>query len=327
MTILKKNPILITGSHRSGSTWVGQMIAYASSVSYIHEPLNLNHKPGICNAKFNYQFPYICKKNENVYLNAFEDCFNFKYHFLEDLKTIESLKDFFRSTREFFRFSKYRVLNNRPLIKDPIAVFSTEWLAKRFNMDVVVLIRHPAAFAGSIKKVKWSHPFDHFLKQPLLMNDHLHEFRLEIEEFSKTEKDILDQAILLWNLIHHMILKYQNNNPDWIFLKHEDLSRRPLEEFRNLYNNLDLKFTKNIEDKIKAFSLLDNSEQIKGKSRSTILKWQKRLIGDHSESRMRDSKKNVWSWKNRLTNDEVKKIKENTQKIASKFYTEEDWAG
>jgi hypothetical protein len=260
-----------------------------------------------------------------LYLNAIEDCFNFRHHFLEDLKTIKSLKEFFWSTREFIRFNKYRMSKNRPLVKDPIAIFSAEWLATRFNMDVVVLIRHPAAFAGSLKKVNWSHPFDHFLKQPLLIQDHLHEYRSEIEKFSKTEKDIVDQAILLWNLIHHMILKYKKNNPNWIFVKHEDLSRDSLDGFRSLFNRLGLNFTKNIEDKIAEFSLLTRTEKHIRKRRSKILKLKKRLIGDHSENRMRNSKKNIFSWKKRLTKDEIEKIKKKTQIISNNFYTEEDW--
>ena len=34
------NPILVTGSHRSGTTWAGQMLATAPGIGYIHEPFN-----------------------------------------------------------------------------------------------------------------------------------------------------------------------------------------------------------------------------------------------------------------------------------------------
>lgn len=325
MSNSNKNPILVTGSHRSGSTWVGRMIAHESSVSYIHEPFNLHHRPGICKAKFDYQFPYICNENEDSYVNDLKNCLSFKYYLFEELKTTRSYKDFVRSLLGYIRFTKYRILKKRPLIKDPIAVFSAEWLAKRFDMDVVVIIRHPAAFVGSIKKVKWSHPFNHFLQQPLLMQHHLYEYKSEIEEFSKTEKDIIDQAILLWNLIHHMILNFKNNNPNWIFVRHEDLSSRPIEEFRYLYNRLDLTFSTDIEEKIKAFSFPDSSDKFKESSKLKIQEWQKRVMGEHSKKRKRNSRSNIWSWKKRLAKEEVKKIKEKTSIIASKFYSEEDW--
>lgn len=171
----------------------------------------------------------------------------------------------------------------------------------------VVLIRHPAAFAGSLKKAKWTHQFDHFLKQPLLIQHHLYEYRSEIDEYSKTDKNIVDQAILLWNLIHHMILKYRDNNPNWIFIKHEDLSRQPIEEFGKLYKRLGLSYSRNIQKTIKEYSFLDKSKK-------------------NIDPLKRESKSNIWEWGKRLTTDEIIKIKENTKEISSQFYTEEDWS-
>ena len=306
MSNSNKKPILITGSHRSGSTWVGRMIALPSSVAYIHEPFNLHHRPGICKAKFDYWFPYICDENESFYLNDIKDCLQFKYQFVEELRTTKSTKDIARLLRDYILFTRYRILKKRPLVKDPIAVFSAEWLAKSFDMDVVVLIRHPAAFAGSLKKAKWAYPFDHFLQQPLLIQHHLSEYRAEIDELSKTDKNIVDQAILLWNLIHHMILKYRDNNPNWIFVRHEDLSKHPVEGFSNLYDRLCLNFSTDIHQEIKKYSFADSSKETLDLLR-------------------RNSRSNVWTWKTRLTDDEIRKIKENTHEIANQFYTEKDW--
>ena len=302
------------------------MIAYDQSLAYIHEPFNPDHKSGVCKADFKYKFPYICEENESVYIKDLEDCFSYKYHFLEDIRTARSIIKIARSIFNYCRFTKYRILKKRALVKDPIAVFSSEWLAKRFNMDVVVLIRHPAAFAGSLKKVRWSHPFQHFLQQPLLMQHRLREYQSQIEEFSRNEKNIVDQAILLWNLVHHVILYYQENYPDWVFVKHEDLSSRPIEEFRNLYNRLGLTFSKDIEDKIGKFSFSDGSNH-SGRRPYTIPNWRDKLTGEYLQQYKRNSKANIWSWKKRLTDDEVKKIKRHTNNIASKFYSQKDWEG
>ena len=35
-------PIIITGSHRSGTTWVGNIIKNSPMIYYIHEPLTPN---------------------------------------------------------------------------------------------------------------------------------------------------------------------------------------------------------------------------------------------------------------------------------------------
>ena len=54
-----KKIILITGSPRSGTTWIGKMIASAPSVGYIHEPFNPAHNTGICAACIEDWFTYI----------------------------------------------------------------------------------------------------------------------------------------------------------------------------------------------------------------------------------------------------------------------------
>ena len=40
--VLKIRPILVTGSHRSGSTWVGNMIALSPEIQYIPETFKPN---------------------------------------------------------------------------------------------------------------------------------------------------------------------------------------------------------------------------------------------------------------------------------------------
>jgi hypothetical protein len=199
----------------------------------------------------------------------------------------------------------------RPLLKDPIALFSAEWLSSRFNMDTVVLIRHPTAFAGSLKAKNWTHPFSHFLKQPLLMNEHLQPFKEEIEEFANNEKDIIDQAALLWNLIHYMILKYRRNNPNWIYVRHEDISRDPLNGFRSLFENLKLDFSDHVAKSIERYSFAQVSTNMQSKHK----------LHDLS----RDSLANIYTWKQRLTSSEIKRLKSKTQKISQEFYSEDEW--
>ena len=218
----------MTGSHRSGSTWVGTTLGKSSSVGYIHEPFNLEHRLGICGAKFDYWFPYITEDNEEIVCEEIQKTLDFKYNIIGELEIINSLKDVGRLFRDYGIFVKYRLLKVRPLIKDPIAIFSTEWLASKFNMDVVVLIRHPAAFVSSIKVKQWSFPFSHLLAQPLLIRDYLYPFKEEIEEYTIQEKDVIEQAILLWKIIHYVIIEYQKNHKNWIFIRHEDISRDPV---------------------------------------------------------------------------------------------------
>jgi hypothetical protein len=199
----------------------------------------------------------------------------------------------------------------RPLIKDPLAFFSAEWLAANFDMEVVVMIRHPAAFASSIKSKNWKHPFDHFLKQPLLMERYLSPFASRIKKFAQEEQDIIDQAALLWIMIHSTILRYKEQYPEWIFVRHEDLSRDPMTGFEKLYDRLDLAYDEDASIVIKEHS--SPSKEIGISHRKTY------------KNLERDSAANIWSWKTRLAPTEVQRIKAQVQEVSREFYSDDDW--
>src|SRR5262249_51820810 len=141
--------------------------------------------------------------------------------------------------------------------KDPIALFSAHWLSTKFGTDTIVTIRHPAAFAASLKRKHWSHPFSHFLNQPLLMKEHLHPFEKEIKNFAENDRDIVDQASLLWKLIHYMVLKFRATNPEWIYVRHEDLSRNPVDGFKSLFERIGLEFSERESEAIQWHSNLE----------------------------------------------------------------------
>ena len=75
-----EHPILVTGTHRSGTTWVGKMLAADPSSAYISEPLNVLHRPGVLRAKVSHWYQYVCEDNQGVYLPAFKKLLNFDYH-------------------------------------------------------------------------------------------------------------------------------------------------------------------------------------------------------------------------------------------------------
>ena len=301
-SVSPNSPILVIGSHRSGSTWVGRMIAKSPKVGYIHEPLNIHHRPGICDARFYYWFPYICHDNESIYYSSLYDTLHFKYKVGAELKALKTPKDIGRFIRDYCVFSHFRRKQLIPLIKDPIAIFSAEWLAARYNMRVIVLIRHPAAFTGSLKEKGWSHPFDHFLKQPLLMRDHLRKYEADINRYAVEEQDPVDQAILLWCMIHGVILEYQKKHPDWIFVRHEDISRRPVEDFQTLFDQLNLDWSDDIE---------------------SIIRHHSNSVNQHGL--MRNSETNIWTWKTRLSSAEIEKVYKQTGDIWHEFYSSDDW--
>lgn len=310
MSTNSAKPILVTGSHRSGSTWVGRMIASSPNVAYIKEPFNPKHDLRICKVHFDYWFTYICEENEQDYYEQIKNTIQFRSDLIANLKLSKRPGEWKQEVGRYLEYLKYRKIKVRPLLKDPIAVFSTGWLSSKFKTDTIVLIRHPLAFAGSIKVNKWAHPFSHFLAQPLLMEHHLYPFEEEIRYFAQDDRDIVDQAALLWKLIHFMILKYRESNPNWIYLRHEDLSNDPLNGFKTLFNKLDLEFSDPVAEVVAKHSLLAYATDSKS---------------DLYKGIQRDSASNIKNWENRLTPSEVIRIKAQVNGISKEFYTEEEW--
>jgi hypothetical protein len=175
-------------------------------------------------------------------------------------------------------------------------------------MDVVVVIRHPAAVVNSYKTLNWSQSFSDFLNQPLLMREHLAPFETEICEFAHNKFDIIDQIAFLWKLTHHVLLKYRQIRPNWIFVRHIDLAQEPISNFRCIFEKLQIPLDLNIERKIMAYSSSENSTQ------STDL-----------YSVKRDSRQVVWSWKNQLKLSEITRIRERVKDVSEAFYSEEEW--
>ncbi len=277
-------------------------------LAYLWEPFSLRARPGICNAPFRYWFPFVCEENEGAFRGPVADTLAFRYRPVAELRSLRSPKDTARFARDWWTTEEHRRRHALPLLKDPIAVFSAGWLADTFEMDVVVLIRHPAAFVRSIVRQGWDHPFDHFLRQPLMMRDQLGAYEEEIRRFADVEQPLIDQAILLWNLIHMQIRRFRDERPTWTFLRHEDLSREPVRGFRALYERFGFSWTPSVQRTIEEHSGVDNPEET-----------------TDAASHRRDSARSITAWKARLSSEEVARIRTATADVAAAFYSDDDW--
>lgn len=312
----KKNstkPILVTGSHRSGTTWVARVLSASPHVAYINEPFNLDFPEG--RKTFAYWFTYVTKNNQSLYYDYIKKTLSLHRNISLDVKSINSLEDAKKTIKSLLELLDYLLRGNnkikpKPLFKDPIAIFSAEWLAKTFGMDVLILIRHPAAFASSLKKLNWQFSFRNFVEQPNLMRDHLYRFEKEINQFANNQQDIIDQASLLWKCIYHTVATYMKIHRDWIFLRHEDISRDPLTNFEYLFNRFGLDFSPEIRSIILEYSSPRNPSEQPQDNPFTI---------------KRDSLSNIWNWKNRLSDSEIERIRKSVEEISMEFYSDEDW--
>lgn len=304
-----RRPILITGAPRSGTTWVGRMLAEDPGVRYIHEPFNIAAPQCRCGVNLDYWFYYATSGDLALHRHL-KHLLASPVHPTNILNAIDAVLSNQRRN-EGLRGLKSIAISlrtRRPLIKDPLAIFSAEWLVTQFDMDVFVLIRHPAAFVASYKKLGWTHPFWHFLQQPALLQDCLPLFTSEIEAFVNERRDLIEQAALLWRLIHFQIHRYQLAHPDWIFIRYMDLARDPLTGFTDIFRRAGLPFTKSIQAKIVKYATASDQREL-----------------DNPYSIQRDSRSSIERWKQQLTASEVDRIRIQVADVSSFFYTDDEW--
>jgi hypothetical protein len=308
MATTSVRPILVTGTHRSGSTWVGEMIARHPRVVHVWEPFN----PGVPRSPVKYWFHHVTDEDQEQFRAFLQPYLTFRYPWWSAVKERPHPRRLAGATLRTALGWWRRQLGYRPLMKDPIALFSAEWLARTYGMDVVVLIRHPAAFASSLKRLEWHFLFAHLLEQRRLMEEYLEPFHDEIRRFSGWLPDLIDQAILVWRIMHHVIHRYQRTHPDWIFLRHEDLSREPVAGFQNLFDRLGLHLSPRTRHAIETHSSSENPREAPERVAHQL---------------KRDSKGNIWNWRSRLRPEEILRIRKETEDVASLFYSDADWDG
>jgi hypothetical protein len=277
-------------------------------VAYLWEPFSPLHRPGICDVTFDRWFTYVCEENQEAYEPGIRRMLAYDYRWSAELRAVRSPKDLARSVRDANRFRRFRSRRARPLLKDPIALFSAGWIADRLDADVVILIRHPAAFVNSVVGRQLRHPFVDFLDQPLLMRDLLHPFGDEIDDFARRERSLLDQGILLWTLIHHAIAEFRSRRPEWLFMRLEDIGMDPIPRFAEIFAHVDVPFEETVRSRIHQHSDASNPDQ-----------------ATDMASTKRNSREAVTAWKRSLTANDIAVIRERVEPLASAFYGSEDW--
>lgn len=322
-----KAPILITGSHRSGTTWVGNILKTAPDVFYIHEPLTPNSITRN-QLSFDYWYTYYDPAIDHVQTeDVLQDLFSGHYslssifHFRQKLPHTDYRNpDGVNDDKIDYKYIKWRWMAYLaslkmkgspkliPLIKDPIALTAAEWLNEKWGSRNVFLIRHPAAFVSSLKRLDWKFNFENFTKQPELMDRFFKSIRSEIED---PPIEPIAEAALVWKCLTLIIMDYQKQFPEWLYLRHEDLSMDAMNEFEQLFSKLDLEFTEKVKAEIEKTSSSSNPREVEDESRVHELQ--------------RDSKANIISWKKRLNESEIKTVKQITKETADQFYSDDEW--
>ena len=139
------------------------------------------------------------------------------------------------------------------------------------------------------------------------MRDHLGAFEDEIREFVERRQSVIDQAILLWRLVYHVVLGYRDRHPEWIFARHGDLSSNPMAEFPRIYERLHLPYGAREEINTRHFCMAEAKE-----------------AGYIWKSVVRNSAQNMRLWRSRLTDAELERVQEKCYDLVKAFFSADE---
>ena len=281
------------------------MLCGSGELGYIHEPFCPNRSPGWLTTPMPYWYMYVSEQNAASYEGPVERVLNLRYPVGRSLAASRSPKDVARQVPEIARALRYRVQRLAPLLKDPFALFSSEWLADRFGVRPVIMIRKPVAFVSSIKKLNWGFDYEqNWLAQGALITDHLSHHADSFRGY-KGEVDLVGEGIVMWNVLYDFVHGLRQRRPDFLYVRYEDLAADPIEGYEAIYRRLGLRWDDEVRAHIASFSDANNPKDVSPRRRREI---------------KRDSAAATETWRTRLSSDEAQRVQVETAGVAAHFY-------
>lgn len=313
---MKQVPILVTGAPRSSTTFLGKMLALPSHVLYVDEPFNeLTGIEGI-----NKTFPIPLHDEglpgtDEIYTDIVEGLLHGDAHFKPSVLRPATRNPLRQLARELwvsrenldYRIQSKNPLKQRYLIKDPMAFSLSEYLHRRFEMETVIIMRHPLSTIASYKRLNWHYDIGEVVAWVRTMCTDLEQALQAIESNTYSE---VEQWALLWMAVYGALERFIERNPEMVLVTHEELSLSPHVTLKNLYDKLELPFTARIEQKITEFTNASNPTNPTGNQVHVL---------------HRNSAENINRWKKILTDEEMKAIRAITGPFVSRYYPDSSW--
>lgn len=224
--------ILVVGCHRSGTSFLGDIITSAGRFWQLYEPFK--KYPGL--AGIEHYYPYARPTGGTCYTRIVDDFFRRQYQFkANSLKgPLHRAVKRWVGGRHTIQANVYRYglhLFFPLLVKDPLASFLAAYVARQDYAKIIVSIRHPCGFVASCKALRWDFDLDNFLDQPDLIADELN----HLKEQMLDARDTTERLSLCWIAVYSTLRKWAEREPEkWLVVKHEDVCAIPREVFSHI---------------------------------------------------------------------------------------------
>lgn len=208
--------ILVAGTARSGTTWLGDLITAQIPSRVLFEPFNPDLVPEYRN--FSY-FQYMRPGSESPEFHAFAQ------------KVFTG-----RIRNRWIDRQNERIFSNARLVKEIRANLALRWLHENFpEVPILFLVRHPCAVVLSRMELGWATDGDivSFLSQPDLIEDHLAPHLDLIHSLSSDE----EKHTAIWSVSNLVPLR-QFLPGELKIVYYEDLCTQPEMELPGIFKTI-----------------------------------------------------------------------------------------
>lgn len=223
-----RRSILVAGTARSGTTWLGDLIASQIPSRVLFEPFNPILVPEYNSFSY-FQYVRPGEKNPEFHMYA-------RKLFTGDIRN-----------RWIDRYNE-RIFSKYRLIKAIRANLSLKWLRENFPMvPNFFMIRHPCAIVLSRMELGWATDSDiePFLNQPKLVEDHIAPF----VDFIKNASSIEEKHAIIWSVSNLVPLR-QLEDGDTFLVYYEDLCTKPEHVLQAIFTSLGYQYQQSFTDQI-----------------------------------------------------------------------------
>lgn len=238
-------PLLICGLHRSGTTFVGEILRKCGA-HVLHEPMNQQY--GLEGVPLAY--PYVGAQS-GQYAQFIEDALKFKgkwsrSHSSENASFIRSRLTPFLPGASARRWSmlalrqKLAIPARNYVWKDPFVTLSMPFMLRRYGTKAVCLIRKPTAILVSTERQGWRFDISNLTKQTELMRDHGR--GIPDEQWALAHNNHAASIALLWKVMYRVVISQKDDGSAMLLIKHEDLCNKPTEVAAEICAHLNLPF-------------------------------------------------------------------------------------
>lgn len=260
-----RKSILIAGTARSGTTWLGDLIASQIPSRILFEPFNPDLVPEY--RGFHY-FQYLRPGTENPEFRSFA----------HKVFTGELRNRWTDRQNERIR-SEFRI------IKEIRINLALKWLHDNFpEVPIIFLLRHPCAVVASRMELGWATDRDiqPFLSQPDLVTDHLAPF-MDLIQTAKTDEE---KHAIIWSVSNLVPLEQFKSNEIKI-VYYENLCTQPEIELPAIFASIGQTYRDSNNNAVNRPSQTTRLTSAVVDGTDRISSWRKKLSPAQTESILR----------------------------------------